>query len=294
MANSSSPEGVAAIDHTQRYCGGTPLTPPQTTLPLPKRWTEITKTKDLMQGLWVGDRLPTMQQISIASFLANGHEFHLYTYSKLSSVPEGTVIRDAAEIIPRSQVFRNAEANTFAAFSDFFRYKLLLDRGSWWVDLDMVCLRPFLFDSEYVFSSELDRGRERTNSGVIKAPMGSELMAYTWDVCQKKDKQNLTWDEVGPDLMEQAVKRFGLYRHVQPANTFCALPSDLWYAVLQPKRCFRFEANTFSIHLWHELWRQNNFSVDAQYDPGCLYEQFKTKFLLQNTIDPRHNVYQVM
>ncbi len=162
------------------------------------RSTGVTKTK-VMQGLWVGDRLPTMQQISIASFLANGHEFHLYTYSKLRDVPEGTVIRDAEEIIPRSQVFRNAKANTFAAFSDFFRYKLLLDRGCWWVDVDMVCLRPFLFDDEYVFSSELDLCRERTNSGVIKTPMGSELVAYTWDVCQKKDKQNLAWDEVGPE-----------------------------------------------------------------------------------------------
>lgn len=37
-----------------------------------------------------------------------------------------------------------------------FRYKLILERGGWWVDLDTVCLRPFDLDLEHVFASEPD------------------------------------------------------------------------------------------------------------------------------------------
>jgi hypothetical protein len=61
------------------------------------------------------------------------------------------VVRDANEIIAETHVFKNARQNTFAAFSDFLRYKLLLDRGGWWVDVDTICLRPFDFEDDYVF-----------------------------------------------------------------------------------------------------------------------------------------------
>ncbi len=37
---------------------------------------------DVFQSLWIGAELSAMEQLSIRSFLANGHEFHLYTYQE--------------------------------------------------------------------------------------------------------------------------------------------------------------------------------------------------------------------
>ena len=31
----------------------------------------------VVQGLWIGDRLSVMERLSIASFLRNGHQYHL-------------------------------------------------------------------------------------------------------------------------------------------------------------------------------------------------------------------------
>lgn len=250
--------------------------------------------KVVIQGLWVGDRLPVMQQLSVASFLANGHDFHLYAYSELANVPRGAVLKDAAEIIPQSEVFKNARFSTFAAFSDFFRYKLLLDRGGWWADVDMVCLRPFEFEDPFVFSSEHELALEQTNTGVIKAPPGSDVIAYAWESCNKKDKAKLAWDEVGPTLLREAVRKFGLQRFVRPAIAFCPLPSYLWKSVLSPSEQFRFQASTFAIHLWHELWRREDFDINATYAPGCLYEQLKAVYLFNQPNAQAKKPFQVL
>src|SRR5205823_1893528 len=56
----------------------------------------------IIQGLWIGPQLSIMEQLSIASFLRNGHDYHLYIYNELPNVPKGVVIRDASEILPAS------------------------------------------------------------------------------------------------------------------------------------------------------------------------------------------------
>ncbi len=238
-----------------------------------------------------------MQRLSIASFLANGHEFALYTYAPVEGVPRGTILKDAAEIIPPEQVFRNKKRDsfrdTFAAFSDFFRYKLLLDKGGWWTDVDVICIRPFHFDDEYVFASEHALCRDRVTTSVIKVPAGAPIMKFAWESCGQKDKANLSWDEVGPDLLEEGVERFSLSACAKPALAFCPLLPWHWRAVLEPERKFRFESSTYAIHLWHENWRRANCDVDTEYAPGCLYEQFKARFFRDEAIDPRHNVFQV-
>ena len=85
----------------------------------------------IIQGLWIGPELSVMEQLSIASFLRNGHEYHLYVYDELSNVPRGTVIKDASEVLPPSQIFQYKQNQSYAGFANFFRYKLLLERGGW-------------------------------------------------------------------------------------------------------------------------------------------------------------------
>ncbi|MCI0557088.1 MAG: hypothetical protein MN733_01225, partial [Nitrososphaera sp.] len=97
----------------------------------------------IIQGLWIGPELSVMEQLSIASFLLNGHEYHLYLYDELENIPFGTLIKDASEILPSSSIFQYKRRPTYAGFANFFRYKLLLERGGWWADTDTICLKPF-------------------------------------------------------------------------------------------------------------------------------------------------------
>src|SRR5437763_16269280 len=153
----------------------------------------------IIQGLWIGPKLSIMEQLSIASFLQNGHDYHLYIYNELPNVPKGAVIRDASEILPASAIFQYKDRPSYAGFSNFFRYKLLLERGGWWADSDVVCLRPFDFPDEYVFGSELThQGDEVPNVGFVKAPAGSAAMAVACEESLGKDRTNDAWGERVP------------------------------------------------------------------------------------------------
>src|ERR1043165_6249395 len=102
--------------------------------------------RDPIQCLWIGPRLSAMEQLCINSFLRHGHEGHLYADGGGDARPAGTVVRDGREILPAERIFFYSDHDSPSGFANFFRYKLLLDRGGWWVDTDMVCLRPFDFD----------------------------------------------------------------------------------------------------------------------------------------------------
>ena len=168
---------------------------------------------DTIQGLWIGDRLSNLENLSISSFIANGHDYHLYVYNDVDNIPSGATVKDGNEILPESEIFSynvGPGRGSPSAFSNFFRYKLLYDRGGWWSDTDIVCLKPFEFDSDYVISSESHLGNRHITSGVIKAPKGSPAMKDNWETCNSKDKNTLPWGEVGPRLVSQCVGKFGL------------------------------------------------------------------------------------
>ena len=76
---------------------------------------------DVIQTMWIGPRLSTMEQLCIKSFLRNGHPFHLYVYEEVEDVPQGTVVLDANEILPASRIFQYRDHKSYAGFSNFFR-----------------------------------------------------------------------------------------------------------------------------------------------------------------------------
>ena len=219
-----------------------------------------------------------MEQLSIASFLQNDHEYHLYVYDEVKDVPAGTVIKDASEILPAASIFQYKHQASYAGFANFFRYKLLLERGGWWIDTDVICLKPFDFVEDYVFSSELDKEREVISSGIIKAPAGSEVMAYAWQVCEQKDPQQLMWGETGPRLMTEAVKRCSLESYAKPHKIFSPLGFAEWRRVLEPEARGLVDEESYAIHLWNEMWRAAGQDKNASYHDDCLYERLRARY----------------
>jgi len=58
-----------------------------------------------IQSLWIGERLSKIELLSIQSFLAHGHEYHLYVYADVGDVPSGVILKDAATVIPGDCIF---------------------------------------------------------------------------------------------------------------------------------------------------------------------------------------------
>ena len=233
---------------------------------------------EVIQTLWIGPSLGSMERLAVRSFLANGHEVHLYTYGEVEGVPAGTVLRDGNEILPAARIFQYRQFPSYAGFSNYFRYRLLLLRGGWWIDMDMICLRPLSdLRDEHVFAAEQHEGVTYVSSGAIKAPAGSAAMEWAWNACQARDPSAIRWGETGPRLLAEAVTRFGLQPAVQPVESFCPIGYAEWDRVLDPEAP-PLGDNSYAVHLWNEMWRRAGRDKDARYDPRSLYEQLRARY----------------
>lgn len=232
-----------------------------------------------IQMLWIGPRLSVMEQLSIVSFLRNGCGVHLYVYETPEGVPGGATVCDANEILPASRIFQYTGNGSYAGFADFFRYKLLLDRGGWWMDTDLVAVREFDFTDPYVFGSEAVNGVASPTCSVMRAPRGSQVMEYAWDHCQKADPKKLRWGDVGPELIARAIQAKGLGDFVSPPAVFCPVDYPDWASVLEPRPELTLPEETYAVHLWNEMWRQGGATKDARYPETSLYERLKRRYL---------------
>ena len=240
----------------------------------------------LIQGLWVGDRLSVMEKLSIASFIQNGHIYHLYVYEELQGVPRGAILKDADELVSRERIFKCKEFGSYAGFADMFRYKLLLEKGEWWADTDVICLRPFDFKSEYAFAPErMQDGSKSINNAVIKAPVGCELMQFCYEKCSRWDPARLMWGDGGPTVFTEAVERCGLTDYLLPYGTFYPVDWWIWKDVISGEPTTRIQTRSkltkevYAVHLWNEMWRREGIDKNAVYHPQCLYEDLKRMYL---------------
>jgi hypothetical protein len=242
-------------------------------------------SQPIVQSLWVGPRLSVMEQLAIRSFLHHGHPFHLYTYGRVEQVPAGTTVLPADEIRPSSEVFCNEaeghDGENVSAFADEFRYKLLLDRGGWWTDLDSVCVRPLEFRDEHVLGYEREPdGRRHVATGLIKAPAGSPLMEYCWERCEA-DRLRRVRGETGPRLMAEALERVPTPVRILEPSAFN--PIDYWQ-VWQLIRERQMPERCYAIHLWNSKWQRERLDPDAVYDLECIYEQLKRRFRVASPV----------
>jgi mannosyltransferase OCH1-like enzyme len=217
------------------------------------------------------------------SFLAYGYQFVLYTYEEVDGLPEGVCRRDASGILPQRKVFKHQDS--YAQFSDIFRYRMLRDKGGCWVDLDVVCLKTFDFTSDYVFSSERRKNAEmRINTGIIKVPRpGSRFARAIYRRAKLKRMRSkftgerLQWVGLGPQLMAQVVEREKLLRCVKPPDSFC--PVD-WFdldALLSPHRTVDLH-DSYAVHLWDSMWSRRGLDRNGRYEPNSLLETLKRKY----------------
>ncbi|MFC1668269.1 glycosyltransferase [Chlamydiota bacterium] len=255
------------------------------------------KEKTSIYGLWIGKSLSLMEQLSIKSFLAHGHSFHLYVYDNVLDVPKQVIIEDANKIVPKHEIFQYKHGvwkGSYAAFANIFRYKLLFDLGGIWVDLDTVCLKPFDFEAEYIFSTEYFSQKKtiRLNNTIIKVPSRSNVMKACYDAAKEIDINSLDWRENGSDLLEKFVYKFNLDCFRVVPETFCYIHWWEFEKLIEQNANYVIPNNVYTIHLWNELWRQKNknrsiieklfygkrFDKNKRYGPhtlyGCLQETY--------------------
>ena len=160
----------------------------------------------IIQGLWIGDRLTQFEYNSINSWLKNGFTYHLYTYYPVANIPIGVIVKDARDILPETEIFKYNNALT--PFSDYFRFKLLYERGNAWTDCDIYSINKFDTLEPYIFIGErtIKQGAFKSNKPI--KPINSFIY-----VKNTKDKFIL-------DMLEGCIKYKNEYLN-KPIEAIC-------------------------------------------------------------------------
>jgi len=235
----------------------------------------------IVKSLWIGKELSALERLSMTSFIKNDHEYHLYVYNDIRNIPDEVVLKDANHIIPENQIFTGAGPHGIkgflGAFSDFFRHKILYEYGGWWVDTDVVCIKPFDFTDIYVYSSEhTPVGGQEATTAVIKLPRKSKEAEYCWNYCASiKDVSKIQFLNVGPHLVRKSIERYENQRYIKNWKTF--MPVHWWeiYKFIIPNDDFQLTDDVYALHFWNEIWRYHGYDKNAHYPGDSIYEQLK-------------------
>ncbi|RKD12413.1 hypothetical protein BCY91_12240 [Pelobium manganitolerans] len=259
-------------------------------------------SKPLVQSLWVGNRLSKVEQLSIKSFLDHGHEYHLYVYDAIENVPKGTVLCEADEVIPQHKVFQVKTGwgkGSFAAFADLFRFKLLLEKGGWWFDTDIICLKSLadIQHSLLIATSYEGEWGICANNCVMRGLAGDPLFQRLYDRANVADVDNIEFGHTGVHLLQGVAREMQLEKAFAPFTYFNPISwRDVGHYILGKatyKQAFKealrpyFKPKTmqgkvmgndsYTVHFWNEVWRQNNWDKDGDYPNNSLFEKLKRK-----------------
>lgn len=176
----------------------------------------------VFQGFWHGPPLGSLRMACLNSFIQMGNIFEIYTYSPLT-VPDGVVLKDAEEIIPFDQLFYYDNPNTglkdLGPFSDLFRFKLLLEKGGWWCDVDTICLSSNIPQVDRAWAQQIPEVNPHAiGSGQIALCKGDLLTKTLYSRCNELSRTNFQPREaLGPHLLSSIIREMKL-----PLNMFGA------------------------------------------------------------------------
>lgn len=241
----------------------------------------MTSDNKIVRSLWIGKELSKVEQLSICSFLENGHDFYLYTYNEIKNVPKGAIIKDANEIFPYDDIFLD-NMGTYASFADMFRYALIYKYGGWWSDMDIICLKPLNFKQEFIFATEKFKTNKNhdylISNCIFKSPAQSTYLLNLINYISEEKNDEIIWSSFGPKLFTGVLNQYDISSYIMLPHTFCPINWDEIQLLFTPNYQFE-DNNTYTIHLWNEIWRRNKLDKNSIFHQESLIERYKRKYL---------------
>ncbi len=256
----------------------------------------------LIKTLWIGGDLSRLEYVCLNSFLVQGHRVQLYTYGNVGNVPKGVEILDARVVLPEDKIFTYGKVTgkgkgSYAGFANYFRYKMLsTSENSYWVDADILCLKPFPPVKELIVGKEDDNFVNNAVIGVES--QGHELFDYlckyceypfslnswdSWKIIIKKiygrtygrsSLDYLPWGLTGPKALTGYLSKLNLKKYSSDVSSFYPISHSDWEKIFMPSDLsYKDFPNSYCIHLWNEHLRRNGIDKNAVLNEKSLYEK---------------------
>lgn len=220
-----------------------------------------------VQSFWYGAALSPLEWLCLQSFIKHGISFHLYVYDETLEVPDGVVLKDARAIYPEDRIFfyRDGEKRgSVSAFSNLFRYKLILETGGWWVDMDVLYTGHGIPETNQFFGFQSPNGT--INCAIVKFEKGGEIARRCLEAAERCGT-DVSWGETGPDLFTRVLRDQNVAQLASPAEyAYPVSWEEALWTYLPGKRAEieeRIERNRAPfLHLWNEVLSRAGLQKD--------------------------------
>jgi hypothetical protein len=256
-----------------------------------------------VQMFWHGAPLSRIERLCMASFIAQGHRLHLYVYEAPAALPNAVSLMPAEEILPRALLFRHRRTGSLGPFSDWFRYRLLEERGGIWADADVVCLAPLVYAQPAIFAWQDER---YINNAVLGLSAGDALAVWLASCCEDPNKirpydpigvrlrkwrrryldgnrrEAVRWGEHGPKGLTQAARHLGYLDQALPRMHFYPVRCENWRALFDSAAATGppWTADSRAVHLWQEMMQRTpGFDKDGRFPADSPFEELCRRFL---------------
>lgn len=254
----------------------------------------------LVTGLWIGDTLPEIIELCIASYLKHGHKFQLFCYKTYDNIPEGTIVQNANDLIDVNCLFNPG------LFTDWFRWVYLAKYGGWFTDMDMLCVSDDLPDFNIWMGQDTPTSVgtylikfPKKHPGIVQLAEGAgdPCSIFEWtDEKEQQEKNKLLWKDkdvhhrrkhhiywpkYGKDEFKKLVDYYNLNSYVLP--THFANPLD-WK---QSYKYFNGDLTNedfiikqaFALHLYYCTCCLHNFKMIREAKENSIYRVALEKYL---------------
>ena len=258
--------------------------------------------KPELHALWIGGNLSKVEQICLSSFVKHGHIVNLYHYEPITNAPEGVNLIDGNTVVSSDEIYTYPNGS-YSAFSNLFRWEVLYQKGGCWIDTDMICMKPFDFNTDIIFGWQ---DTETINGAVVGFPKGHETPKYLAYLCRNPNTQ-LPYDKPGHRLRKvirkylQGDKRgnikwgegggvqgFSKYiqynlesEHAMNYLAFYPVHAKCWGALFDGtiKMDSPVISQSYGVHLWNENLRKTSFGKNGPFPEDSFIAQCEKKFL---------------
>jgi tetratricopeptide (TPR) repeat protein len=246
--------------------------------------SRLERSLDPIHCFWSGTPLDEMSYLSLQSMIRQGHPVALYTYDNVANmqarVPPGVIVGDAENVVPRSIYHHAVMSSELRYFSDIFRYAVLYEYGGWWLDTDIVLVKPLNFGSQHVFCTQWSgvEGGHVCVGNVMRAPKGSRHMANLYRMSLERlfDEKRVQYGAVGSLLLSEYLLLSDdkeLVSSLLPPTNFNAIDRrEVELLVSDGRMGFEILSDTrvTGVHLWGKMWPERGLRFGAVPDQSVV------------------------
>lgn len=217
----------------------------------------------------------------LASFPYHGARLRIYSYDDSIQVPPGIDLADARQICSDTSLVARYIVDgkvEFSKFSNLFRYLLIQQTGSCWVDCDFLCLRrPDFQNGDMAFGYQQAKDHPAAiNGAVLKLPREHAVLTDLIEHARGVVDLDQHWGVIGPRLITPKFNEAGLSNFASEPVDYYPIPHANFWKLLLPEERENVELAARSsklLHLWHHMFEVAGYNKELAPPKGSYLHQ---------------------